>query len=333
MGYGSASVLTTGANNVALGHDALVAHTTASNNTAVGAEAGAAITTGGQNTACGYGALKANTTATYNDAFGYNALDANTTGASNVAFGSNALGVNTTGGSNVAVGTNAFNSHTTASYNTAMGSGAGFTTTTGGDNVYLGFYAGYLGTTAAQNVFIGRNAGYNLTTGTYNVYIGYNNQPSAVGVSHEGVIANGNITGKGTATCFIFFNSGGTYQGNNSADWSTTSDRRIKKNIVDSPKGLDEILKVTPKNFEYKSDEELQEEFPGAKENLPLNVLTTSAIAQEVQEVFPESVVTRDNGMMTVDRGPVVWAMVNAIKELSAEIDELKKWKEEHTCG
>jgi hypothetical protein len=291
------------------------------------------LNTNVNNTAVGYNTLAANAGGAYNTAVGHAALDANTSASSNSAFGVSALSTNTTGANNTALGYHALSLQTTAAQNTAVGLQAGYTTTTGNDNVYLGYYAGYLGTTAAQNVFIGRNAGYNLTTGTYNVYIGYNNQPSAVGVSHEGVIANGNITGKGTATCFIFFNSGGTYQGNNSADWSTTSDRRIKKNIVDSPKGLDEILKVTPKNFEYKSDEELQEEFPGAKENLPLNVLTTSAIAQEVQEVFPESVVTRDNGMMTVDRGPVVWAMVNAIKELSAEIDELKKWKEEHTCG
>ena len=147
------------------------------------------------------------------------------------------------------------------------------------------------------------------------------------------IASSANIVGKGASTGFINANSGGNYAGNNSADWSTTSDRRIKKNIVDSPKGLAEILTVVPKNFLYKSDEELQEEFPGAKESLPQDVLTTSAIAQELQEAFPEAVTERnDHGMLTVDRGPVVWAMLNAIKELSAEIDELKKWKTNHTC-
>jgi hypothetical protein len=86
----------------------------------------------------------------------------------------------------------------------------------------------------------------------------------------------------------------------------------------------------------YKSDEELNEipEFKGCKEGLPQDVLTTSAIAQNVQEVFPEAVIERnDYGMLSVNTDPITWAMLNAIKELSAEIDELKKWKEEHTRG
>jgi hypothetical protein len=28
-----------------------------------------------------------------------------------------------------------------------------------------------------------------------------------------------------------------------------------------------------------------------------------------------------------------VTPLIKAVQELSAEIDELKKWKEEHTCG
>jgi hypothetical protein len=36
--------------------------------------------------------------------------------------------------------------------------------------------------------------------------------------------------------------------------------------------------------------------------------------------------------MLTVNTDPIFWAIINAIKELSAEIEELKKWKEEHTC-
>jgi len=123
------------------------------------------------------------------------------------------------------------------------------------------------------------------------------------------------------------------YQGNNSSSWSTTSDRRIKKDIQPSNKGLAEICQVDPKTFLYKSNEELHEipEFVGCAEDLPQGKRVTSAIAQEVQEVFPEAVTERnDYGMLTVNSDPIMWAMVNAIKELSAEIKELKQWKEEH---
>ena len=59
-------------------------------------------------------------------------------------------------------------------------------------------------------------------------------------------------------------NSSGTYgnmyQGNNSSSWSTTSDRRIKKNIVDNTVGLSEILQLRVRNFEYRLPEEIEDE-------------------------------------------------------------------------
>ena len=54
--------------------------------------------------------------------------------------------------------------------------------------------------------------------------------------------------------------------------------------------------------------------------------MTTSGIAQDVQETFPEAVTERnDYGMLSVNSEPITWAMVNAIKELSAENDKLKE--------
>ena len=97
---------------------------------------------------------------------------------------------------------------------------------------------------------------------------------------------------------------------------------------------MEAIVQIEPKYFYYKSDEELQEELPGAVENLPLNERKTSAIAQELDPIFPEAIKRRgEHDIMSVDTDPIFWSMVNAIKELSAEIDELKKWKEEHSRG
>ena len=172
---------------------------------------------------------------------------------------------------------------------------------------------------------LGALAGQTLTTGTYNVYIGYNNNPSAVGVTTEIVIGTGNHTGKGTQTGFIAPAAGAVYQGNNSTAWAQTSDRRIKKDIVPNTKGLAAIIQLEPMNFYYKSDEELQEELPGAKEGLPLNKLTTSAIAQELDLIFPEAIQRRgEHDIMSVNTDPIFWAMINAIKELSAKLTELE---------
>ena len=138
-------------------------------------------------------------------------------------------------------------------------------------------------------------------------------------------ISNGNAVGKGSATGFITPGAGPMYNGQNSTVWVATSDRRIKKDIVPNTKGLAAINQIEPMNFYYKSDEELQEELPGAKEYLPLNKLTTSAIAQELDLIFPESIERRgEHDIMSVNTDPIFWAMINAIKELSAKVTELE---------
>jgi transketolase C-terminal domain/subunit len=47
-------------------------------------------------------------------------------------------------------------------------------------------------------------------------------------------------------------------------------------------------------------------------------------IAQEVQEVIPEAVQQDSNDMMSVAYGNLVGVLIEAIKELSAEVEALK---------
>ena len=48
-------------------------------------------------------------------------------------------------------------------------------------------------------------------------------------------------------------------------------------------------------------------------------------IAQEIEKVFPELVDTRANGYKAVRYEKLVAVLIEAVKELKAEIDELKK--------
>jgi hypothetical protein len=51
----------------------------------------------------------------------------------------------------------------------------------------------------------------------------------------------------------------------------------------------------------------------------------TGVIAQEFQEVFPNSVITHEGtGTLSVSPDELQWAMVKAIQELSAEVEKLK---------
>ena len=52
--------------------------------------------------------------------------------------------------------------------------------------------------------------------------------------------------------------------------------------------------------------------------------IITGIIAQEVESVFPECIKTSDHGVKTVNNDPITWALVNAVKELSARVKELE---------
>ena len=50
-------------------------------------------------------------------------------------------------------------------------------------------------------------------------------------------------------------------------------------------------------------------------------------IAQEIEEVLPEIVATRDNGYKAVYYEKLIPLLIESVKELKAEVDELKKSK------
>jgi uncharacterized protein YlxW (UPF0749 family) len=47
-------------------------------------------------------------------------------------------------------------------------------------------------------------------------------------------------------------------------------------------------------------------------------------VAQEVQQVIPEAVTENSKGYLLVNNDPIIWSMLNAIKEQQEEIRALK---------
>ena len=342
VGFESQKANTTGGDNVAIGDHSLWSNTTASSNTAVGVNSlysnttgtlnvamgkGAIFTntSGGYNVAVGVDSLRLNTTGSYNYALGYQALYSTTTGSSNCAFGYQALYADTSAGANTAMGHAALQANSSAAGNTAFGHTALTSNTTGGYNTAVGRFSGYSITSGTLNTLLGNESGSNgspLTTGAYNVLIGHDSRVAASSNDFCIVIGCGTTTSKGSNTGFISPNGNGVYQGNNSANWSTTSDRRLKKNIVDNNIGLTAINSIRVRNFEYRiADEvtELPKDQAIKKQGIQLGV-----IAQELQAVLPDCVKTESTGVMTVDSDNLTWYMINAIKELKAENDSLK---------
>jgi hypothetical protein len=103
-----------------------------------------------------------------------------------------------------------------------------------------------------------------------------------------------------------------------------TSDKRHKNNIQTIPNALEKVTKLNGVTWEWNDDvNEVTKSTP-----------KTGLIAQEVQEVLPEVVKTRDDGFLALDYSKMMGLMVEAIKEqqtqihsLTIEIEKLKEAK------
>jgi len=96
--------------------------------------------------------------------------------------------------------------------------------------------------------------------------------------------------------------------------YATTSDRRLKMNIIDIQSALEKIDKFQPRIYEYK-------EFPGKKE--------MGFIAQELQKVYSQSVSGDESGdaktnPMMVDYGRLTPILTAGIQELNEKVKKLE---------
>jgi hypothetical protein len=226
----------------------------------------------------------------------------------------------------VSIGHGSMDALTTASHNTAVGYAGLGAATTGHSNVALGKNAGLAITEGFKNTMIGFSAGDTTTIGDYNIIIGSEADVSGTNTEHEIVIGT-SATGKGSNTAFLATSGGGNevYNANNTTAWNQTSDRRIKKNIVDNKKGLEIINQVRIRNFDYRTVDEIVD-FDNP-ESAVVNKEGTQlgTIAQELEEFLPEVVSTLSTGVKSVDPENFTWYLINAVQELSAEVEQLKQ--------
>ena len=92
-----------------------------------------------------------------------------------------------------------------------------------------------------------------------------------------------------------------------------TSDERLKNNIQPIDGALDKVSQISGNTFDW--NEEKQNIYKGKDYGV---------IAQEIQKVMPELVDTRDNGYLAVKYEKIVPLLIESIKELKKEIEELK---------
>jgi hypothetical protein len=115
------------------------------------------------------------------------------------------------------------------------------------------------------------------------------------GIGTTGLAVTGDITYVGTLT--------------------DISDARLKDLGAPFTAGLDTIAKIEPLHYRFKLGNAL-----GA----PSDAVHVGVSAQALQAALPEAVVQRSDGYLGVSQEPVLWALVNAVKELQAENEALR---------
>ncbi len=96
-----------------------------------------------------------------------------------------------------------------------------------------------------------------------------------------------------------------------------SSDIRFKKNIAPLLNSLEKVEKLNGVNYFWRSDE-----FTSMKNDTGIQI---GLIAQELEKIFPELVKNDEEGYKSIEYSHLVPVLIEAIKELKAEVDSLKK--------
>jgi len=175
--------------------------------------------------------------------------------------------------------------------------------------------------------------GYLEASGSYRAPIfydsndtGYYVNPNAtsnvnamVSYSYQG---NGNVGGTGSASWHpsgIYsagFNwlYGGINAGGDIVAYSS-SDIRLKNNIKPIENALQKISKISGNTYDWKAENKIEHGYEGND---------VGVIAQEIEEVLPQLVQTRENGYKAVKYDKLVALLIEGIKEQQIQINELK---------
>jgi hypothetical protein len=128
---------------------------------------------------------------------------------------------------------------------------------------------------------------------------------------------NGGNVGIGTsAPTDALSVSGNASKSAGGTTWAVFSDERLKNITGTFNSGLKAVMQLQPLRFQYRPDNGAGIKSEG--EHVGFG-------AQSVQKIIPEAVTKSSNGYLMLNSDPIIWAMLNAIKEQQKEIVELKR--------
>lgn len=356
VGAESGYYTTTGGNNTLIGYKSGYNSTEGINNIFIGSETGLANTTGSNNTYLGTNAgkqHKGSSNVFLGAGAGYGAENAS--GGQNTFVGNNSGYATSSSEHNAFLGYDSGAATTSGGQNTFIGSAAGSANTTGSNNVYIGYNAGASNAAGTSDALVIGNGHSDLITGTFNsevantvlnlkastLNIGPDGSPY-INITSSGFVLSSPATFQDVTTHENniimnqknIINAGEITSGNVKAIdtvqaanikagtdittsqlhattvYATTiygtvagaSDRRLKNITGDAEKGLSAVDAFRIVKFNYKNDEKKTEH--------------VGVIAQELQEVMPNAVVTREDGFLAITLSDITFTIAKALQEL-----------------
>ncbi len=311
-------------------------------NVAIGYASGQNFDSGSYNVFLGYSAGYGISTGTNNVAIGRNTMSNSLTGTENIALGTQAGNSTTSGGHNVFIGQQAgFSS--TGSTNVYIGKNAGYYNTSGSNNVVIGSYDMTSFATVSSNIFLADGVGnarlridssgnVGIGTGTATIsarmdvetdsasgYAGYffNDGNNA---NRNGILVQSGLddnTAAGPSTLIGFKDGDGTAIGSitfgsSAVAYNTTSDVRLKENIVNTALGIDDLMKIQIRDYTWKAD--------------PEHKITHGVIAQELYQIYPQAVtmpIDEATGYWMVDYSKLTPLLVKSVQDLDLKFTPL----------
>ena len=219
------------------------------------------------------------------------------------------------------------------SSNVVIGASAGFGTPTGTgqtSNVLVGYAAAIDLTEGNHNVAVGAQDLFRLVTGKGNVSIGFGSSssiPNAGGgnvfigaYNSAGTFSPTHSPGTGSVSNTVVMGSSGVTNAYIQVAWTAVSDARDKVVMGSVPHGLDFVSKLKPVTYQFKRNADRNEHNGNGQDRY--GFLAQDVLALEGDRPVIIDNIDEDKLKLTSDA--IIPVLVNAIKELKAEIEKLK---------
>jgi hypothetical protein len=159
------------------------------------------------------------------------------------------------------------------------------------------------------------NGSFTANVGTFTTVAGTLSTAAQTNITSVGSLGSTQISSLGVGTAAS--GTAGEIRATNNVTAFYSSDERLKDNVQVITNALAKVLQIRGVEFDWNNLTEPEDGYFVRKHDI-------GVIAQEVEKVLPEVVAIRENGIKAVKYDRIIPLLIEAIKELKAEVDALK---------